>query len=90
MTAHEAILKAVFAALKPGGRLVMAEPIHDNIRSAPRAEQVKEHEIGDNYVQEEVKRAGFQIIEHRPDFLAFASPGHQGGFWLLVASKPKI
>jgi hypothetical protein len=24
-----------------------------------------------------------------PDFLAFTSPGHQGGFWLLVASKPQ-
>jgi precorrin-6B methylase 2 len=89
MTEHEAILKAVFAALKPGGRLVMAEPIHDNIRSATRADQVKEHEIGDNYVQEELKRGGFQIIDHRHDFLPFASPGHHGGFWLLVATKPK-
>jgi predicted methyltransferase len=61
MTEPDAILKAVFAGLKPGGRLVMAEPLHDNLRSATRAEQIKEHEIGDNYVQEELKRAGFQI-----------------------------
>lgn len=88
MTEPDAILKAVFASLKSGGRLVMAEPLHDNLRSATRDEQMKEHEIGDNYVQEELKRAGFQIIEHRPDFLAFTSPCHKGGFWLLVAEKP--
>ena len=89
MTEPDAILKAVFAGLKPGGRLVMAEPLHDNLRSATRADQIKEHEIGDNYVQEELKRAGFEIIDRRPDFLAFTSPGHKGGFWLLVASKPQ-
>jgi hypothetical protein len=64
--------------------------LHDNLRSATRAEQIEEHEIGDNYVQEELKRAGFQIIEHRPDLLAFTSPGHKGGFWLLVANKPQL
>jgi ubiquinone/menaquinone biosynthesis C-methylase UbiE len=88
MTTPEPILKAIFMALKPGGRLVMSEPLHDNVRSATRAEQVKDHEIGSNFVQQELQAAGFEVIEQRPDFLAFTSPGHKGGFWLMIARKP--
>jgi ubiquinone/menaquinone biosynthesis C-methylase UbiE len=88
MTTPEPILKAIFMALKPGGRLVMSEPLHDNVRSATRAEQVKDHEIGPNFVQQELQAAGFEVIEQRPDFLAFTSPGHKGGFWLMIARKP--
>jgi ubiquinone/menaquinone biosynthesis C-methylase UbiE len=88
MTTPEPILKAIFMALKPGGRLVMAEPLHDSVRSATRAEQVKDHEIGPNFVEQELQAAGFEVIEQRPDFLAFTSPGHKGGFWLMVARKP--
>jgi ubiquinone/menaquinone biosynthesis C-methylase UbiE len=89
MTTPEPILKAIFMALKPGGRLVMSEPLYDNVRSATRAEQVKDHEIGPNFVEQELQAAGFEVIEQRPDFLAFTSPGHKGGFWLMVARKPE-
>ena len=78
MTTPEPILKAIFMALKPGGRLVMSEPLHDNVRSATRAEQVKDHEIGPNFVQQELQAAGFEVIEQRPDFLAFTRPRPQG------------
>lgn len=88
MTSPEPILTSILAALKPGGRLVMSEPLHDNVRSATRAEQVKDHEIGPNFVEQELRAAGFEIVEQRPDFLAFTSPGHKGGFWLMVARKP--
>jgi ubiquinone/menaquinone biosynthesis C-methylase UbiE len=88
MTTPEPILKSILAALKPGGRLVMSEPLHDNVRSATRAEQIKDHEIGPNFVEQELRAAGFDIVEQRPDFLAFTSPGHKGGFWLMVARKP--
>jgi ubiquinone/menaquinone biosynthesis C-methylase UbiE len=89
MTAAEPVLKAILTALKPGGRLVMSEPLHDNIREASRAAQVKDHEIGPNFVQQELQAAGFEVIETRPDFLAFTAPGHKGGFWLMVARKPQ-
>jgi ubiquinone/menaquinone biosynthesis C-methylase UbiE len=88
MTTPEPILKAILIALKPGGRLVMSEPLHENVRSATRAEQVRDHEIGPNFVQQELQAAGFEVIEQRPDFLAFTIPGHKGGFWLMIARKP--
>ena len=88
MAANEAILQAIVTALKPGGRLVMAEPVHANLRSASRAEQIKQHEISDEFVAQELRSAGFQILERRPDFLPFPMPGHIGGFWLIVAAKP--
>jgi SAM-dependent methyltransferase len=90
MTTPEPILKAVLTALKPDGRLVMSEPLHDNLCTATRAEQVKDHEIGPNFVHQELQAAGFQVIEQRPDFLAFTSPGHKGGFWLMIARKPPL
>jgi ubiquinone/menaquinone biosynthesis C-methylase UbiE len=88
MTTPEPILKAIFMALKPGGRLVLSEPLHENVRSATRAEQDTDHEIGPNFVQQGLQAAGFEVIEQRPAFLAFTVPGHKGGFWLMIARKP--
>lgn len=88
MTEHAAMRRAMFAALKPGGRLVVSEALHDNLRTASREAQVKEHEISLDYVAQEVTETGFEVIEKRPNFRAFTDPKHQGGFWLLIARKP--
>jgi ubiquinone/menaquinone biosynthesis C-methylase UbiE/tRNA A-37 threonylcarbamoyl transferase component Bud32 len=93
MTAPEPVLRSILAALKPGGRLVMSEPIHEeihgeNVRKATRAEQINDHEIAPDFVQQELEAAGFEVIEQRPDFLPFTSAGYKGGFWLMVARKP--
>lgn len=65
MTMPEPMLKAILMALEPGGRLVMSEPLHDNVRSATRAEQVKEHEIGPNFVQQELHAGAWTFCRSR-------------------------
>src|SRR5260370_12956135 len=47
MTAHEAILRHVLAALKQGGVLVLMEGIWDKNEAKPREEQVKHHELAE-------------------------------------------
>ena len=62
MTEHHAVLEAIRAALKPGGRLVIVEPISDTRRDASRAEQTREHEIAPELVLREARAAGFHIV----------------------------
>ena len=89
MTEHVAMRRAMFAALKPGGRLVVSEGIQDNNRTASREAQVKDHEIALEYVEQELTDTGFQVIETRPDFFPYIDPKFKGGFWLIVARKPE-
>jgi ubiquinone/menaquinone biosynthesis C-methylase UbiE len=88
MTEHAAMRRAMFAALKPGARLVVAEGISENIRTASREVQVKDHEIALEYVAQELTDTGFHVIETRPQFFSYLDPQHKGGFWLIVARKP--
>jgi len=88
MTEHAAMRRAMFAALKPGGRIVVSDSIHENTRTATRDAQVKEHEIALEYVTEELRDTGFQVIETRRAFVPFSDPKREGGFWLIVARKP--
>jgi precorrin-6B methylase 2 len=83
-----AVLRGILNGLKHGGRLVVCEPIHEKLRRSTRAEQVKEHDIAAEYVEDDLRRTGFEIVERRPDFLPFTIPGSTGGFWLLIAVKP--
>lgn len=86
MTAYEAMLRRIHTALKPGGRLVIVEPLHETSRGLPRDQQVANHDIDRNIVEGEVRSAGFEILEHDDDFIKFT--GVSGGFWLMVARRP--
>ncbi|HJU42072.1 MAG TPA: class I SAM-dependent methyltransferase [Vicinamibacterales bacterium] len=88
MTEYAPMLKGIFAALKPGGRLVMIEPIHDQKRKEDRAAQTKEHEISDDLTAEELQAAGFRIARKDSAFRPFTDPRGTGAWWLVVAVKP--
>ena len=45
MDQHDEMLQKIKEALKPGGRLVLCEPIADSRRTATRAEQEQKHEL---------------------------------------------
>jgi ubiquinone/menaquinone biosynthesis C-methylase UbiE len=83
MTEHEAMLRHVHEALKPSGHFVVVEPLHDSSRGLPRDRQVANHDIEPGIVDEELRSAGFEIIERDNAFITFT--GVPGGFWLIVA-----
>lgn len=82
------VLRGILIGLKPGGRLVIVEPIHDVRRSADRATQTAKHEISDQITAEELQAAGFEIERRAAAFRPFSDPEGTGGWWLIVATKP--
>jgi ubiquinone/menaquinone biosynthesis C-methylase UbiE len=87
MTEHRSVLKGVMNGLKPGGELVVIEPIRDIYRQLPREQQVKEHEIAPEIVETELRDAGFEILSRDDSFTTFTRPP-PGGFWIIRARKP--
>jgi predicted methyltransferase len=84
MPGYEAMLNRIFAALKPGGRLVLVEPWARARRAEPRADQVKDHLIAPELAEEELRRAGFTITRREDDFLTREGSPE----WLIQASRP--
>lgn len=82
MTEHQKMLSQIRAALKPGGRLVILEPISASLRERDRAEQTRQHEIAPALVQQEAKSAGFSVVELVDPFANHH--GHSGSEYLLV------
>lgn len=82
MTAHGQVLARLRAALKPGGRLVIVEPISPPLRDRPRAEQTKHHEIAADYVTQEARGAGFRQLRLQDPFTS--RPGARAEEWILV------
>jgi predicted methyltransferase len=93
---HGAMLRHVLAALKPGGRLVLVEPI-PRAADTTREAQARRHAIAIEFVEDDLKRAGFEILTRDTAFVT--RPDHQpaaereaGTFrptdWLLVARRP--
>jgi predicted methyltransferase len=67
MHGWEEMLGHIHEALKPGGRLVIAEPSPSSDQDS-RAEQMKKHRITASLVAEDMLRAGFTVIEKREKF----------------------
>jgi ubiquinone/menaquinone biosynthesis C-methylase UbiE len=86
MTEHEAMLRHIRAALKRDGRFVVVEPTHDSSRGLTREKQVAQHDIAIEIVDEELRAAGFEVVERDAAFIKFTAV--PGGFWLLVARRP--
>ena len=89
MTEHESILRHVREALKLGGRLVVAEKIRERSRRLSRKEQVAAHEIVSDIVVSELLAAGFEIRRRDESFDPLTETENPGGYWLIVAVKPR-
>lgn len=84
MTEYPAMLARMKAALKPDGRLVIVEPIADGRRDKPRPEQTRSHEIGPDYVKEDLRSAGFAQLRFEDPFTS--RPSDRAQEWMLVAT----
>ena len=86
MTEYAAMLSHIRAALKPEGRLVIADFASPSRRSDPREAQTKRHEIAPELVLQEVRAAGFKIIGLEDPFNA--GHGHADHIgWLLTVVR---
>ncbi|MFQ5572049.1 MAG: class I SAM-dependent methyltransferase [Rhodothermales bacterium] len=85
--AYASMLDHIKAALKPGGRLVLVEPISDRRRDASRKQQMSSHEIALHFARADLKEAGFEILEERDPFIERTHNSDE--MWLLVGRRPE-
>jgi predicted methyltransferase len=67
MSRHEDMLRSIRAALKPGGRLVIAEPSPSS-GDGDRVRQTARHRISPALVVQEMTQAGFLLLETKESF----------------------
>jgi len=82
MDEHQAMLANIRAALKPGGRLVIVEPISPSRRQSLRAEQTRNHEIAIDFVKADARAAGFEEVAAYEEFTS--RPNGHDVEWMLV------
>ena len=86
MDQHATVLQHILRALKPGGRLLLCEPISDDRKSLSRDEQERKHELGMNFALNDLKRAGFKITLQQEGFVdRVKEKGDK--MWVIVCEK---
>lgn len=86
MDKHDEMLNHIKLALKPGGKLVICEPVGNERRKLSRAEQERKHELGMNYAMEDLKKAGFRITFQQDPYIDREKiKGDK--MWIIVAEK---
>jgi predicted methyltransferase len=78
------VLKHVYDALKPGGRLVLCEPI-PRTPNQSRSAQMDDHVIDPALILEDVRSAGFEALDRQDTFATNWGGTH---FGLVVAKRP--
>lgn len=80
----DALLRHFRAALRPGGPLVILEPISERRRGLARDDQTGAHEIDAQHVEAELRAAGFRVARLEDPFTSRpAQPPIDE--WLIVA-----
>lgn len=86
MDDHDEILRHVLESLRPGGRLVICDPIAETRRDKTRDEQERRHELGMNFAKDDLVKAGFELILEKDPFVD-RKKEKGDTMWLLVARK---
>jgi precorrin-6B methylase 2 len=88
MKDHDTILHHLWVSLRPGGHLVICEPIAEERRKLVREEQERNHELGLPFALEDLKKAGFTILFKQDPFVDREKiKGDK--MWIVVATPNK-
>ena len=79
-----AVLKHAFDALKPNGRLVLCEPTPRTPKQS-RSAQMKDHVLDPALILEDLRAAGFQVLDRQDAFATNLGGTH---FGFVVARRP--
>ena len=82
--AYQEMLRHIYDALMPGGRLVISEPSPLSGEET-RAQQTAKHHIASAFVRDELTRAGFTVLESREK--SAQVPGGSLYYSLVVAER---
>jgi tRNA A58 N-methylase Trm61 len=83
MHEHQPMLDSIRQALKLDGRLVIVEPIAESRRGTTRAVQQSNHEIDADFVVEDLRQAGFEVVTRQDRFVENLLD--RDTEWLIVA-----
>lgn len=89
MDDHNEILEHIKTSLRPGGRLVICEPIAEARRALSRSEQEGRHELAMKFAVEDLRRAGF-IVHEEADRFIDREKVKGDKMWVVVAAKPAM
>jgi predicted methyltransferase len=92
---YQPMCEQILHALRPGGRLVIADYSLPSHRQKSRDDQLKIHEIDPELVRAELTRAGFRVlscvdpfVNRMPEVVLTYGP-KEADMWLMVAVRPR-
>jgi predicted methyltransferase len=86
MRRYDAMLRAIFVALKPHGRVAIIDAPGKNNDS--RDEHHRRHTISEALVREDMLRNGFHFLRKEADFEPSREDRSRGSWFFLVFEKP--
>src|SRR4051794_37089922 len=73
------------------GRLVVVGPMHDSSRGLARDKHVAQHDIAIEIVDEELRAAGFEVVERDASFIKFTGvPAGSGWLWAAACDELEV
>ena len=86
MKDHDKILQHIRTSLKPGGHLLICDPIAEERRKDSRADQEKKHELAMEFAIADLKKAGFRIHYQKDPYVdRVKEKGDK--MWVIVAVR---
>lgn len=79
------VLECIIRALRPGGRLVVADRGPRSENGDVRDAEVRRHELSPNIAESELRQSGFELVKREDRFI---DRPEDRPWWLMVARRP--